>query len=238
MAKCLVTKLAESVDNDKLPVLVNITEETRALLSGYSTDITEDMVYYTQKFFDSIGDSKNKIILMRCPCLATSLADALQYDLITGRTYGGAEAQSGGSWESSTRTLTMYRNTSFRNSNFNASDNTINNIGYMECNLTGRNQLTLSSGNWSSVGFRMDDPRGVLNHIEGDTIVGKTYSDGVFAGDKTSSYAPKDAVLKTFFDVQSSVSGAAIAMQGATQQEFEKVLAALIEFVKNINSCW
>lgn len=48
--KCLVTKLKATVNDNTLPVIPIVSEETKNIMKSYSR-ANEDMAYYVQKFF-------------------------------------------------------------------------------------------------------------------------------------------------------------------------------------------
>lgn len=85
--ECLVTKLKAVVNDNTLPVLTVVSDETKNIMKSYSR-ANEDMAYYVQNFFNTIGDIKSKIVILRCPCLSSTIVEAIIVDLIDGLRHG------------------------------------------------------------------------------------------------------------------------------------------------------
>lgn len=239
--KINIEKLSEAVNNPNLPSLTIPTSETIAMMANYS-GATSDMTYFMQKFLDSIDIIKDKIILMRCPCLASTVFEAMLFDPISAANKGNIIPLSEDYWDSTTRTLLKTRINNWFNDNYVSAGATINNLSVIDIDSYFEVCPALSTpAFWAGIGWgdkTQFSPRGQWNNIENSAIYAYLYSNGQFTSKEgTNDCFVKDGSVLDWFDFR-SVSGTIIIMQGATKSEFETVMAAAKEFVDNINSCW
>lgn len=86
MENCVILKSFGSLNNPDLPEVVVVTEATREKLSVYQS-ITEDMMYYFQKFINTIGGYDgslySKIKRLYIPMFSTTNGQAC-YDIVSG----------------------------------------------------------------------------------------------------------------------------------------------------------
>ena len=197
--KCLCTKLKATVNDDTLPIVTIVSDETNNIMKSYSR-ANEDMTYYVQKFFNTIGDIKSKIVMLRCPCLSSTINEAIQVDLIDGLPHG--EIISLGN--TSLRKCGNYR---IQNNTLNTgalqSSLVLNNLSVIFVMKSSSNPITLSSGNWGGIGWgNTTSPCGQYNYIENGTLKARLYSGGLNYTIKTSeTYLIKDSNAHNFFDM-------------------------------------
>lgn len=238
--KINIEKLSEAVNNPNLPSLTIPTSEIIAMMANYSS-ATSDMTYFMQKFLDSIGTIKNKIVLMRCPCLASTASEALLFDPISAAYKGNIIPVSENYWDSTTRSLSQTRINSWHNDNYESADATINDLSLICVDSYPISPVTISSGRWGGIGWgtqTQNSPRGQWNNVENSAIYAYLYSNGQFTSKEgANNYFVKDSAVRDWFDF-SAESGTIIIMQSATKEEFETVMAAAKELVDNVNSCW
>lgn len=236
--KCLVTKLKAVVNDDSLPVITIVSEETKNIMKSYSR-ANEDMAYYVQKFFDTIGDIKSKIVILRCPCLSSTINEAIQVDLIDGLPHGLVVSLDN-SYDASTRTYGVYRiqNNTLNNGQSQTSL-VLNNISGIFVKTNPYNPITLTSGNWNGIGWGYPGYiAGQYNFVEDNTLKARLYSAGLNYTIKTSAqYLVKDS-NPAYYQDTISTSGAFAYLVGATVEEYETVFTALVELVDKINECW
>lgn len=86
MENCVILKSFGSLNNPDLPEVVIVTEATREKLSVYQS-ITEDMMYYFQKFINTIGGYDgsiySKIKRLHIPMFST-INNQVCYNIISG----------------------------------------------------------------------------------------------------------------------------------------------------------
>lgn len=236
--KCLVTKLKATVNDDTLPVLTTVSEETKNIMKSYSR-ANEDMAYYVQKFFDTIGNIKSKIVVLRCPCLSSTIDEAIQVDLIDGLSHGTVVSLNN-TYDASIRKYGAYRiqDHTLNNGGLQSSL-VINNISCIFVKTYPSNPITLKEGSWGGIGWGTPNiPCGQYNFVEDDTLKARLYSGGLNYTIKTSNqYLVKDANARYFQDTASE-SGAFACLVGATVEEYETVFSALVDLVDKINECW
>lgn len=236
--ECLVIKLKATVNDDTLPVVTKVSEETKNIMKSYSR-ANEDMAYYVQKFFDTIGDIKSKIVILRCPCLSSTIEEAIKVDLIDGLPHGEV-VNLGNSYDASTRKYGTYRiqNKTLNNGQSQASL-VLNNLSCIFVKVYPSSPATLTGGNWNGIGWGVPKPPcGQYNFVEDNTLKARLYSSGLNYTIKTSEqHLVKDSNPRNFQDTNST-SGAFAYLVGATVEEYETVFTALVDLVDKINECW
>lgn len=237
--KCLVTKLKATVNDSTLPVIHIVSEETKNIMKSYSR-ANKDMAYYVQKFFDTIGDIKSKIVMLRCPCLSSTIEEAIQVDLIDGLPHGMVETL-GNNYDASTRTYGRYRiQLNTLNNGEPQTSLVLNNLSCVFVKTYPKCPITLKEGTeWNAIGWgETHDPCGQYNYIEDNILKARYYSGGLNYVVKVSNeYLVKDANPTYFLDTEST-SGAFAHLVNATVEEYETVFKALVDLVAKINECW
>ena len=223
--KCLVLKLKSVINNDNLPRLVVPTAETKLLMSKY-TGTDETLLYFAQKFFDEIGDSKQYIYGMICPCLAINKSEAL-INFMTGNAFTASGTQE---FDASTHMIKFISNASISLSPaLNATD-----CGCI--NLSG-NSLCTNTSNFNGVVGAVSSPKGLL--FFKTSGFAKVYSEGKYKYDVTINSQHLGEFKWWSPTGQNTFESLHIlTYKKCPEDEFLKIFSAAISFKDEIDKYW